>query len=313
MTSSSKAPTSVELDIDAIQSLVSGLRSYGDAIVAGLKNKGRFPTILDSFRQAIDNGWTATGNDLAMDPPLPNWQLYMWSQSGFYKSSSFFHSLFVAPIRDLFGGKWRSGVEASEEVETPSHDHPVTYRDKLVGQIRDLWWGRASPSCPGKFWEMMGFMAWGSTEFQLSYADTIRSLLRERYILSPDERKEVPALSPNTFWLLLSLAHASLNPRLNHAHQQAVSKIRVAARFQAQRQSWAGFWDQWFLGEIFKRRKDRKSFDFFALNQYLFHLPLFNPNSSVAVTDSPEASISIPINKLQETVPLWYTKNIENV
>jgi hypothetical protein len=297
---------SVELNIDTIKPIVSGLRSYGEAIVAGLKNEGEFPTIWDSFKQSLGGeskptiGWlsgilaTIKAQDRMLERGVletgdsaPDWQWYPTEQTSF-----------------------------SEHPETLSHDSPEKIQRKIVGQIRGLLWGRMPLSLPGDLWESLGLAAWGGAGFRFRYADAIRSILRERYILSSDERKAVPSISPNCFWLLLSLAHPGLNTRVNSTDYKLISEIRVVAESQSKKECWAGFWDQWLLGEIgeiLKQRNETLSMDFNGLNRYLVKLPLFNDKLSGKREKSIEASISIQGRKLKKTVPFWYTNNTGNV
>jgi hypothetical protein len=94
----------------------------------------------------------------------------------------------------------------------------------------------------------------------------------------------------------------------------ALTEIQVVAKHQAQKEYWAGFWDQWFLGELFKQRGKMQNFDFIGLNRYLAELPILNCNrGALPMGESLEASISIPSDKLKETVPFWYTNNLEYV
>jgi len=311
-------PLSVELDVDAIKPIVSGLRSYGEAVVAGLKNGGNFPTVWDSFRQSIGEGWVVKGGDLEARDLVPDWKWYTRVQTG-----------------------------SANGIETASPDNQGIFQRKVVAQIRNLLWGRMSLSLPWYFWESLGIAAWGGGEFRLLYADAIRSILRERYILSADERKEVASLSPNSFWLLLSVAPPGLDPPVDTPYESipdnyalrscayypykfieylkaeeegmgmkfhdymAVSEIQLFAKHQSQKECWANFWDQWFLGEISKLRNIDKPFYFTGLNQYLEKLPLFTDNRGMwTAGDSLEASISVPVDKLDETVPFWYANNI---
>lgn len=321
---SSAKSLSVELDIDAIKPIVSGLRSHGEAVLAGLKNGEEFPTLWDSFKQPICDGLMAKGGGLEAGDLMPDWQRYTRVQTG-----------------------------SSEGKEMPSVDSPELFHRKIVAQIRDLLWGKSSLSFPCDMWESLGVAAWGSSEFQLIYADLIRSILRERYILSAEERKEVPTLSPNCFWLLLSLSPLGVEmPEENKskstfkevppnnsilrlytynykyfplettkvesfedaAQYNALLEFINLARVQSQQAGWAGFWDQWFLAEVFKQ-KGKQKFNFKGLDKYLERLPLFNDNPQTAEDeqDSLESSVSIPCNELKKTVPFWYANNPKHV
>jgi hypothetical protein len=319
MTESQAKSLSVELDADAFQPIVSGLRSFGEAIVGRLKNGGGSPTVWDSFKNSIDEGWMIKGGGLEDEDLVPDWQWYTRVQTG-----------------------------CADNPEMLSPDSPEIFQRKIIAQIRNLLWGRMSLSIPWYFWESLGIAAWGGGAFKLLYADAIRSILRERYILSAEEREEVPSLSPNSFWLLLSLAPLGLSlpppheevPRnyalrscayfphkyleylraeeqrlgVNPTDYMAVTEIRTVAKHQAQQECWATFWDQWFLGELFKQRGKTQNFGFIGLNRYLAELPILNSNrSELPIGESLEASISIPSDKLKETVPFWYTHNLEYV
>ena len=279
MTESPAKSLSVELDVDAIKPIVSGFRSYGEGVVAGLTNGGVFPTVWDSFQQFIEEGWMIRGAGLESGDLVPDWQLYTREQTG-----------------------------TVEHPEMLSSDSPDIFQRKIVAQIRNLLWDGTSLSFPRNMWESLGVASWGSTEFQILYADAIRSILRERYILSADERKEVPCLSPKSFWLLLSLASPGLDALANPLHYKAVSEIRVMAKAHHEKECWAGFWDQWFLGEIgeiLKRSNKSPSMDFNELNRFLVKLPLFNDKPSEVT----EKTISIPYRKLKQNVPSWYANN----
>lgn len=312
MTESPAKSLSVELDVDAIKPIVSGLRSYGEGVVAGLKSGERFPTVWDAFKQSIGDGWMIKGGGLKAGDLVADWQWYTRAQTG--------------------------SVEHPEMLSSASQE---IYQRKIVAQIRNLLWGGTSLSLPWNMWESLGVAAWGGGEFKQLYADSIRSILREKYILSAHERKEVPSLSPNSFWLLLSLSPLGLDipvdmqyepvpeaystrscayfpykyieylkaresrMKIKASNYIAVSEMRTIAHIQSQDECWVGFWDQWFLGEIFNQRSQRLNMNFVELQRHLKKMPLFSDKSLAVKRESGHASIPKP----PPIVPSWYANN----
>jgi len=307
-----KTELSVHLDDHAVDKTVACLRRFGDSVLEGLVNGTAMPTRMDLFLEAIRRdglvgGWAMSSGDLEKD-----WKLYTQA---------------------------RTEPDRIRQRESP--EQIAQFQRKITAEIRRQQWQGLTLAFPWAFWDSLGRLAWGMPEFQLKYAHAIQSILRDRYVFTEQESRQAPILSPNTFWLLLSLSPiGALKPGteppksiwtrlwealtrivrrepeadpLDLAEYEAMEEIGLVAKYLAERPGWAGFWDQWFLGEIYDRRLNPLALGKAGLQTYVNCFPVFVQDAMVAEPSTVKASIPIPAADLRKTVPEWHEYSLSHV
>jgi hypothetical protein len=296
---------SVHLDEQVMHRTVAGLRSFGESILAGLLVGRAVPTRRDFFLDAIrDGGMVGSGGPSSGDIEK-NWKQYTKARTE---------------------PEWILNREAPRETER--------FDRKITAEIRQQQWQGLSLAFPWALWDSIGHLAWGVPEFRLKYAQAIQSIIKERYFLREEESRQIPLLSPNTFWLLLSLTpiggewpgkespngffvrlreyltqlilRQPQEKPMDTYEYQALAEIGTVAQFKAQRPNWADFWDQWLLGEIHGRRLMPLQHGGRRLERYVKCFPIIMCDATVTAPESVEASISIPVKDLRQNVPAWH-------
>jgi hypothetical protein len=307
MTSPSQKSPPGNLEVGETQPIASMLLSYGQSIVDGLTEGGQVPTIWEMCRQLPgDNSLGATDDSKAEDLP-DDWKLYLQNQ-------------FYAPAK------------------------PEAFHHRVVAQLRRIFWDRLNVSCPRIFWPRLGEAAWSTPGFRVKYCEAIQEILRIDYIRTADDRQEVPLLSPQCFWLLLSLTPLGAGDPRKPVHKEstvdvsaavynytpypyfgleliwseeehlapdfseylAVSDIQSIAKSLASNGRWANFWDQLFLIEIYKKRDRLPGLDYDVLHRHLKGFPLFGAKDNDNEGSTLKAPDGDSLSCPQILMPSWY-------
>lgn len=118
-------------------------------------------------------------------------------------------------------------------------------------------------------WPLAAERAWRQSAFAERFARRLLDVLRHRYaIVEPGPSGAspapwpVPRISPWTWWLLLEVAGIPALGKLGRRpwrwrHRRLARRLRgiTGSLLAAAPAEWAGFWDQWLLGEVLLRVK----------------------------------------------------------
>lgn len=112
--------------------------------------------------------------------------------------------------------------------------------------------GTRGGGLPDDLWTVAAHWAWNDPHFKLTVSRKIYHWLKTMRLLVPFEPPNIN-FSPNTFWLLLSLAKIKSLKGIKWLSKKERARVRVARRLQdeakaqAMTNEWAGFWDQWLI------------------------------------------------------------------
>jgi hypothetical protein len=164
--------------------------------------------------------------------------------------------------------------------------------------------GTIGGGLPDDLWQIAAQWAWNDPAFKLSISLKIHEWLRNMRLLVPYEPPTI-SFSPNSFWLLISLARIKPMRLSQWFSKKERTRVRLGRRLQEEakaqtmKNQWACFWDQWLIQTATQRwPKGFKQLDS-RLCKALVALPLLKISSGSSLCRG-KKSLAPPLEKLME-------------
>lgn len=177
--------------------------------------------------------------------------------------------------------------------------------------IRHFIYDPTDSALPNDFWTLITGLTWLQPEYQREIASTLENYFRSRTFFTRDGFSNSMVLSPNTYWLLVSMAGQrtiwqieSSGPR-QRLNQQAVVRaltqlVGVATRLGLDMTygPWATLWDQWVLRRAVEVGADHAPDEVIT---ELKLLPLFHK------TGAQQQASKLARSDWNTNAPAWFT------